>query len=285
MELMIVTGVSGAGKTVALKTFEDMGYYCVDNLPVFLIPQFADLGTKNGEITHFAIGVDSRSGTEFGHLSEILHLFDEKNIRYRILFLEAKDEVLIKRYKETRRSHPLARTGRIEDGIRLEREALEWLKEKADVVIDTSNLRKQELTAQLKKIFSDSSAKFRNMVISLMSFGYKFGIPADADLVFDVRFLPNPFYVEELRNKNGLSEDVYDYCISSKETEEFLHMLYPLIEYLIPKYIEEGKNQLVIAFGCTGGKHRSVSIAEEMKNRLGRNEQLIITATHRDIYR
>lgn len=285
MELVIITGISGAGKTVALKTFEDMGYYCVDNLPVFLIPQFAELGKTNDEISRFAVGVDTRSGKDLESIQDVLETLDKKGIPYRILFLDASDPVLMKRYKESRRSHPLARTGRIEDGITLERSALEWLKTKADFVLDTSALQKLDLTVQLRKLMNEQHGDFRNMVISIMSFGYKYGIPEDSDLVFDVRFLPNPYYVENLKDKTGLSFDVRDFCINNDKTAGFLNQFYPFIDYLIPKYMEEGKNQLVISIGCTGGKHRSVSIAEELKNRLSGSDQYLVICTHRDILR
>lgn len=283
MEFVIITGISGAGKTVALKTFEDMGYYCVDNLPVFLIPQFAELGRKNDDISRFAVGVDTRSGKDLESIPEVLNSLDAKGILYRILFLEASDQVLIKRYKETRRSHPLARTGRIEDGINLERTALEWLKSQADFVLDTSALRRHDLTVQLKELVNEKQVDFKNMVVSIMSFGYKYGIPEDSDLVFDVRFLPNPFYIDSLKEKTGLSADVRDFCINNEKTQEFLSQFFPFLDYLIPRYIDEGKNQLVISIGCTGGKHRSVSIAEELKNRLSLNKQYIVICTHRDI--
>jgi len=283
MELIIVTGVSGAGKTVALKTLEDQGYYCVDNLPVFLIPQFAELGLRNQDIKAFAIGVDTRVGKDLEKIPEIYDQLDSANIKYRTIFLDASDSVVIKRYKETRRSHPLARNGRIEDGIRLEREALAWLKNKADFVIDTTNLLTKDLRAQLLEIVSGKKHHYQNLVVTLMSFGFKYGIPDDADLVFDVRFLPNPFYVDTLKPKTGLEADVSDFCLNNENGKEFLKKLFEMMDFLIPQYIREGKNQLVIAIGCTGGKHRSVAVSEALSRHFNENSELIVKTIHRDL--
>jgi len=283
MELIIVTGVSGAGKTVALKTLEDQGYYCVDNLPVFLIPQFAQLGLRNQDINAFAIGVDTRVGKDLEKIPEIYDQLDSANIRYRTIFLDASDSVVIKRYKETRRSHPLARSGRIEDGIRLERQALTWLKNKANFVIDTTNLLTKDLRAQLLEIISGKKHHYQNLVVTVMSFGFKHGIPDDSDLLFDVRFLPNPFYVDSLKNKTGQDPDVSSFCLNNTTGKEFLEKLLGMIDFLVPKYIQEGKNQLVIAIGCTGGKHRSVSVSEVLSKHLNGNSDLIVKTIHRDL--
>ncbi|MDO4489306.1 MAG: RNase adapter RapZ, partial [Eubacteriales bacterium] len=262
MSFYIVSGMSGAGKTVALKTLEDMGYYCVDNLPVFLIPQFSDLLTDSKTYTKVAVGVDIRSGEALGGLSDVIDGLDKKNIKYDIIFLDASDSVLLKRYKETRRNHPLSKNGTLAEGIEKERQELRWLKDRADYVIDTSNLLSKELRSQLENVINEGKNVFKNLVLTVMSFGFKYGIPQDADLVFDVRFLPNPYYVEGLRQKTGLDSEVYEYVMNHKESEEFYSKLSDLIDFLLPKYVSEGKNSLVIAIGCTGGKHRSVAVTE-----------------------
>lgn len=283
MKFLIITGMSGAGKTVALKTMEDMGYFCVDNLPVFLMPQFAELSFNEDSEKKVALGIDTRSGNGLGELKDALLKIREKGIRYEVLFLDASDDVLIKRYKETRRQHPLSPKGRIEEGIHKEREAVSWLRDDADYLIDTSKLLSKELKTQLESILGSEEEAFRNMVINIMSFGFKHGIPQDADLVFDVRFLPNPYYVDALKEKSGLSEDVRDYVGRGGKAEEFLEKTEDLLAFLLPEYIKEGKNQLVIAFGCTGGKHRSVAIAESVYKKLNDNREYIVNIIHRDI--
>lgn len=283
MKFLIITGMSGAGKTVALKTMEDMGYFCVDNLPVFLMPQFAELSFNEDSEKKVALGIDTRSGNGLGELKDALLKIREKGIRYEVLFLDASDDVLIKRYKETRRQHPLSPKGRIEEGIHKEREAVSWLRDDADYLIDTSKLLSKELKTQLESILGSEEEVFRNMVINIMSFGFKHGIPQDADLVFDVRFLPNPYYVDALKEKSGLSEDVRDYVGRGGKAEEFLEKTEDLLAFLLPEYIKEGKNQLVIAFGCTGGKHRSVAIAESVYKKLNDNREYIVNIIHRDI--
>ena len=284
MRLVIITGMSGAGKSTALKMLEDVGYFCVDNLPVPLIPKVADLWKASGtEISKAALGVDIRSGQTFHELHKVLDELDGAKIQYEILYLESEDDVLIKRDQETRRFHPLAGSqGRIEDGIREERKKLQFLKERADYIIDTSHMLTRELKAELNKIFVQNK-EYKNLYISVMSFGFKYGIPVDADLVFDVRFLPNPYYIDQLRPKTGNDPEVRDYVMSSKTAVTFLEKLTDMVEFLIPNYIQEGKTQLVIAVGCTGGKHRSVTLANELYRRLGKSEEYGLRIEHRDI--
>ena len=284
MRLVIITGMSGAGKSTALKMLEDVGYFCVDNLPVPLIPKVADLWKASGtEISKAALGVDIRSGQTFHELHKVLDELDRAKIQYEILYLEAEDDVLIKRYKETRRFHPLAGSqGRIEDGIREERKKLQFLKERADYIIDTSHMLTRELKAELNKIFVQNK-EYKNLYISVMSFGFKYGIPADADLVFDVRFLPNPYYIDQLRPKTGNDPEVRDYVMSSKTAVTFLEKLTDMVEFLIPNYIQEGKTQLVITVGCTGGKHGSVTLANALYQTLSKHENYGIRIEHRDI--
>ena len=284
MRLVIITGMSGAGKSTALKMLEDVGYFCVDNLPVPLIPKVADLWKASGtEISKAALGVDIRSGQTFHELHKVLDELDGAKIQYEILYLESEDDVLIKRYKETRRFHPLAGSqGRIEDGIRDERKKLQFLKERADYIIDTSHMLTRELKTELNKIFVQNK-EYKNLYISVMSFGFKYGIPADADLVFDVRFLPNPYYIDQLRPKTGNDPEVRDYVMSSKTAVTFLEKLTDMVEFLIPNYIQEGKTQLVIAVGCTGGKHRSVTLANALYQALSKHENYGIRIEHRDI--
>lgn len=284
MRLVIVTGMSGAGKSTALKMLEDVGYFCVDNLPVPLIPKMAELWQASGtEVSKAALGVDIRSGQSFRELQKVLDDLDRMGLRYEILYLESEDHVLIKRYKETRRFHPLSGSaGRIDDGIREERRRLAFLKEKADYIIDTSHMLTRELKAELNKIFVENK-EYKNLYISVMSFGFKYGIPSDADLVFDVRFLPNPYYIEELRPKTGNDPEVQEYVMGNPTAEEFLHKLVDMIEFLIPNYVQEGKTQLVIAVGCTGGKHRSVTLANALFRELNRQENYGVRIEHRDI--
>ena len=284
MRCVIVTGMSGAGKSTALKMLEDVGSFCVDNLPVPLIPKMADLLRVPGsELNKAALGVDIRSGESLAEMAEVLKELDLAGMKYEILFLESSDNVLIKRYKETRRFHPLAgNDGRVDQGIRKERERIEFLREKADYLVDTSHMLTRELKTQLNKIFVRNK-EYKNLYISVLSFGFKYGIPADADLVFDVRFLPNPYYIEELRPKSGNDQEVRDYVMGNRKAEEFLYKMTDLVEFLIPNYVQEGKTQLVIAIGCTGGKHRSVTLANELFEALNRDEDYGIRIEHRDI--
>lgn len=251
MKLVIVTGMSGAGKTIALKMLEDIGFYCVDNLPISLVDKFVQLVSEGTSIEKAALGLDIRSGEELGNLDEILENWRRSNVDVQVLFLDANDAVLIKRYKETRRTHPLAGAGRLENGIEKEREKLAFLKREADYIIDTSMLLTRELRKELEKIFLQD-ARYKNMYVTVLSFGFKYGIPEDADLVFDVRFLPNPYYDEHLRPLTGQVQAVRDYVMQGGTADAFLKKLYDMIDFLLPNYINEGKNQLVIAVGCTG---------------------------------
>ena len=284
MRCVIVTGMSGAGKSTALKMLEDMGYFCVDNLPVPLIPKMADLFSVPGtEINKAALGVDIRSGQNFHELEDILKGLDSSGTRFEILYLESSDDVLIKRYKETRRFHPLSgKGGRVEEGIKEERKRLEFLRKRADYLIDTSHMLTRELRAELSKIFVENK-EYKNLYISVLSFGFKYGIPADADLVFDVRFLPNPYYLEELRPKTGNDPEIQQFVMNSPEAGEFLDKLEDMVRFLIPNYIKEGKNRLVIAIGCTGGKHRSVTLTNALYERLKKNQKYGLRVEHRDI--
>lgn len=283
MRLVIVTGMSGAGKTQALKMLEDMGFYCVDNLPIPLVETFAELTLSNqGGIRNAAMGIDIRSGEDLSVLNRIFDDWSRKRVPFEILFLDASDETLIKRYKETRRAHPLAAGGRIDSGIEKERVKLGFLKEEADFIIDTSRLLTKELRQELEKIFVNRES-YRNLYITILSFGFKYGIPSDADLVFDVRFLPNPYYAEDLRPKTGEEKEVRDYVMQHGTAALFLDKLNDMLEFLIPNYVLEGKNQLVIAIGCTGGKHRSVTIARSVYDRFKSREEFGIKIEHRDI--
>lgn len=282
MKLVIVTGMSGAGKTIALKMLEDIGFYCVDNLPISLVDKFVQLVSEGTSIEKAALGLDIRSGEELGNLDEILENWRRSNVDVQVLFLDANDAVLIKRYKETRRTHPLAGAGRLENGIEKEREKLAFLKREADYIIDTSMLLTRELRKELEKIFLQD-ARYKNMYVTVLSFGFKYGIPEDADLVFDVRFLPNPYYDEHLRPLTGQVQAVRDYVMQGGTADAFLKKLYDMIDFLLPNYINEGKNQLVIAVGCTGGKHRSVTIARALYEHLEAAGEYGIRINHRDI--
>ena len=282
MKLVIVTGMSGAGKTIALKMLEDIGFYCVDNLPISLVDKFVQLVSEGTSIEKAALGLDIRSGEELGNLDEILENWRRSNVDVQVLFLDANDAVLIKRYKETRRTHPLAGAGRLENGIEKEREKLAFLKRGADYIIDTSMLLTRELRKELEKIFLQD-ARYKNMYVTVLSFGFKYGIPEDADLVFDVRFLPNPYYDEHLRPLTGQVQAVRDYVMQGGTADAFLKKLYDMIDFLLPNYINEGKNQLVIAVGCTGGKHRSVTIARALYEHLEAAGEYGIRIDHRDI--
>jgi UPF0042 nucleotide-binding protein len=284
MRCVIVTGMSGAGKSTALKMLEDVGYFCVDNLPAPLIPKMADLLRVPGsELNKAALGVDIRSGQSLTEMARVMEELDGAGMKYEILFLESSDHVLIKRYKETRRFHPLAgNDGRVDEGIRKERERIKFLKKRADYLIDTSHMLTRELKRELNKIFVENK-EYKNLYISVLSFGFKYGIPPDSDLVFDVRFLPNPYYIEDLRPQSGNDREVREYVMNNEKAAEFLHKLIDLAEFLIPNYVQEGKTQLVISIGCTGGKHRSVTLANELFEALSKNENYGIRVEHRDI--
>ena len=283
MRFVIVTGMSGAGKSTALKMLEDMGYFCVDNLPIPLLPGFVQmLQNTDTEMKKVALGLDVRSGQDLSGLKENLEAMDRDRIGYEILFLDANDAVLVKRYKETRRQHPLSGSGRVDTGIAKEREKILFLKMKATYILDTSKMLTRELRIELEKIFVDGQS-FCNLYITVMSFGFKYGIPQDADLVFDVRFLPNPYYIDTLREKTGNEAEVQDYVMQNDKGRIFLDKLKDMMEFLIPNYILEGKNQLVIAIGCTGGKHRSVTLANALYQILDKEENYGVHIEHRDI--
>ncbi|MCM1113667.1 MAG: RNase adapter RapZ [Muribaculum sp.] len=283
MRFVVVTGMSGGGKSSALKMLEDTGFYCVDNLPASLIEKFVELITMpNSEITKVALGLDVRADQSFKRTTEILRGLKDKGFPYEILFMEASEQVLIKRYKETRRIHPLAADGRVEDGVRREQEVLHAIRTMADYVIDTTNLLTRDLKAELDRIFV-SNEEYNSLMVTVMSFGFKHGIPSDADLVFDVRFLPNPFYIDELKHKTGNDREVQEYVMSFQEADVFLGKLIDMILFLIPNYIKEGKYRLVIAIGCTGGKHRSVTLANELYNRMKDQGHYGIKLFHRDM--
>lgn len=282
IRFVIITGLSGAGKSEAMKCFEDLGYFCVDNLPPVLIPKFAELCAQpGGRINRIALVVDIRGGSFFDDVSESLETLEETGFSYEILYLEAEDEVLVRRFKESRRRHPLSASGGVLEGIRLERERLEELRGKATQIVDTSALTARELRETIINHFSYLPEQER-LLITVVSFGFKNGLPLDADLVFDVRFLPNPHYVESLRALNGNTEEVANYVLKWPVTTRFLSKLYDLMEFLIPYYVQEGKTSLLLGIGCTGGQHRSVTIA----NRLGdflRTKGYRVVVDHRDI--
>ncbi len=284
MRFVVVTGMSGGGKATAVNMLEDEGFYCVDNLPVRLVDKFMELVFRPGsEIEKVVLGLDVRADRSFDNVEEVLATLRDRGYDYEILFMDASDEVLVKRYKETRRAHPMAPDGRVQDGIAREREILKNIKAKADYVIDTSHLLTRDLKQELVRIFVDD-AHYNSLMINVMSFGFKNGIPTDADLVFDVRFLPNPYYIEELKEYTGLDEPVHSYVMGFPQTTEFLDRLEDMLSFLIPYYVSEGKNQLVIAVGCTGGHHRSVTIAMEIYDRLKGKGDYGIQLIHRDIH-
>lgn len=283
MRFVILTGMSGAGKSTALKMMEDMGYFCVDNLPIALIEKFSDLSAMGGSnLSHVALGVDIRSGQSLKEIEAVLERIEAKNRSFEILFLDADDATLVKRYKETRRSHPLAMGERVDKGIAMEREEVEFLRKQADYILDTSQLLTRELKTELEKIFVRNQ-DFRSLIVTVLSFGFKYGIPVDSDLVFDVRFLPNPYYVEGLRHKTGNDAPVRDFVMRSQDAHTFLDKLEDMVTFLIPLYISEGKTQLVISIGCTGGKHRSVTLANGIHERLLKHDGYGLKIEHRDI--
>jgi len=281
MRFVIITGLSGAGKSQAVKYMEDFGFYCVDNLPPTLIPKFAELCHQSqGALDKVALVIDIRGGMFFDDLFSSLENLEGLGYKYEILFLDASDKSLIKRFKETRRSHPLLGGGSIQEGIALEREKLKELKTKATNIIDTTSLRPAQLKDELTNIYVEGNES-DNLIISIVSFGFKHGVPLDADLVFDVRFLPNPFYIEDLKDFTGNDTKVREYVMNSPVSVEFSNKLNDMINFLIPQYIKEGKNQLVIAIGCTGGMHRSVTIAHVLHNYL-KEKGCRVLMSHRD---
>lgn len=280
MKFIIVTGMSGAGKSSVLKMLEDIGYFCVDNLPIQLVKKFFRLSIQSKQ-SKVALGIDIRSGRALQELDTILKDLKRSGFNYEILFLDCSPEVLVKRYKETRRNHPLSSSGRVDKSIEQEREQLDFLRKEADLIIDTSQLLIRELKAQINKIYVEEE-NYSNFYVTILSFGFKYGIPADSDMVFDVRFLPNPYYDDELRSKTGNDKDVQDFVMTTGTATEFLNKLHDMLIFLIPHYISEGKNQLVVSIGCTGGKHRSVTLANELFERLGSTEYGM-KIEHRDI--
>ena len=283
MRFVVVTGMSGGGKSTALRMLEDVGFYCVDNLPVPLIEKFVELiATPGGEVTKVALGLDVRADQAFEDVQKILEKLKANGYSFEILFMEANDKTLLKRYKETRRVHPLSPDGRIEDGIKKERKILSDIREKSDYVIDTSNLLTRELKEELERIFVQNE-EYNSLMVTILSFGFKHGIPADADLVFDVRFLPNPFYIDELKYKTGNDKEVQDYVMSFPEAHSFIDKLVDMIEFLIPNYVKEGKYQLIIGIGCTGGKHRSVTLANELYKLMKNQGDYGLKIDHRDV--
>lgn len=282
MRFVIVTGMSGGGKRTAMKMLEDVGFYCVDNLPIQLMDKFIELVTMpNNEIQKVALGIDVRTDQNFEDVLKILSDLKKANYQYELIFMEASDSILIKRYKESRRLHPLATDGDIAKGIAKEREVLAGVRAQADYVIDTTNLLTRELKEEIDRIFINNEA-YNSLMVSIISFGFKHGIPQDADLVFDVRFLPNPFYIDELKHQTGIDKPVQDYVMAFEEANIFLNKLTDMIQFLIPNYVKEGKNQLVIGIGCTGGQHRSVTLAIKLFEKLKDQGEYGLTLRHRD---
>ena len=283
MRIVIVTGMSGGGKATATHMLEDAGFYCVDNLPPALFETFSELISQpDSEVTKVAVGLDARSGQKFEEAPRVIEELRKRGLPVEVLFLECSDAVLVKRYKESRRRHPLSPDGRIEDGIKKERELLATIRAQADYIIDTSQLLTRELKIEMDRLFV-SNEKRNNLMVTVLSFGFKHGIPSDADLVFDVRFLPNPFYIDDLKHKTGNDKPVQDYVKSFPECEKFLDKLQDMLEFLVPGYINEGKYQLVVAIGCTGGQHRSVTIANEIYERLKKADNFGVKIYHRDL--
>lgn len=281
LELIVITGLSGAGRTLAMQSLDDQGFFCVDNLPPTFLVKFAELCAQSrGKVSKAAIVCDLRGGEFFSSLAEALANLEKEGFRLQVLFLDASDETLIRRYKESRRRHPLSPHGRVLDGIHAERQQLEALRIRADNIIDTSGLSASQLRSQVAELFCKTEG-LDQMAVSLISFGFKYGMPMDADLVMDVRFLPNPFYVEILRPLTGEHTLVKDYVFGNQMAQEFMEKYLDLLEYILPNYIKEGKSHLVIGIGCTGGQHRSVAIAERVEEFL-RERHYAISVKHRD---
>lgn len=281
---VIVTGMSGAGRSSVLKMLEDMGYLCVDNLPVRLLSKFTKLIDLEGDDSkQVALGIDIRNLEGLAELDQTLDTLEKEGYHYEILFLEADSNVLVKRYKETRRNHPLALQGRVDKAIEAERVELSFIKQRADYILDTSHMLIRELKHEIDRIFLGEE-EYENFFVTLLSFGFKYGIPEDSDLVFDVRFLPNPFYIPELKPLTGNDRAVYDYVMAAEQAQIFQKQLYEMIRFLIPNYITEGKNQIVISIGCTGGKHRSVTMTRALEAQMKRLPYTV-KMEHRDITR
>lgn len=282
MNIVIVTGMSGAGKSTALNILEDEGYYCVDNIPIALMTTFISLAKgQEKSYRNIAMSIDIRSGAAIDDIDEVLNEMSDKHFSYKILYLDASDEVLVKRYKETRRTHPLAKDDRVDKAIEIERSKLEFLRNRADYIVDTSQMLTREFKQEMEKIFVEKS-EYSNLFVTVLSFGFKYGIPVDADLVFDVRFLPNPYYIEKLKPLTGNDKAIRDYVFGFEAADIFIEKLEDMIKFLLPNYVEEGKNSLVIAIGCTGGKHRSVTIANALAGKL-KSTEYGCKVEHRDI--
>ena len=279
---MVVTGLSGSGKSIAIRALEDSGFFCIDNLPILLILKFIDLcqGYQEG-IQRIALGIDLREGHFFQHWPDVLAEMRKAGHRVEVLFFDASDEVLLRRFSETRRPHPLAGRSSVQEGIARERKALEGMRALADKVIDSSDFNVHELKREIGNNYTQILS-LRKMTLFLNSFGYKYGIPHDTDMIFDLRFLPNPFFVNNLRGKSGLEPEVQSFVLGQEETQTYLDRLYSLLDFTIPKYEREGKSNLTLSLGCTGGRHRSVVLVEELKKKLDR-VQLQIHVKHRDI--
>jgi UPF0042 nucleotide-binding protein len=283
MRFLILTGLSGAGKTQTIRNLEDLGFFCVDNLPPTVIPKFAEACYQtNGNIDKIALVIDIRGGKFFDDLFESLTFLKNEGYKYEILFLEASDEALIKRYKETRRKHPLAPEGRVLNGIASERKKLKDVRERADHIIDTTKLSARQLTEKINSLYSEEGQIETKIIITVLSFGFKYGIPVDSDLVFDVRFLPNPYYIPELKQYSGNDKPVRDYVLDFEGTKTFVDKLQDMLIYLIPNYKKEGKRQLIVSIGCTGGRHRSVAIANKIHEIL-EHSGYNVNIDHRDI--
>ena len=281
MKIIIVTGLSGSGKTQAMDVLEDMGYYCIDNMPPLLIKNFLDMAAKNKEMEKAAFGIDVRGGSLFDDLKDSLEVMKKEDVDFKILFLEASDKVLARRYNETRREHPLAHGEAVAKGIKREKERLEAIRKEADAIIDTSYFNNAQLAAEIRNIVSEGKDN-RTFTVNIMSFGYKNGMPISADMVFDARFLPNPFYVEELKHKTGNDPEVRDYVMSHDIAKLFADEVRGMIEVLIPFYKKEGKFSLSVCFGCTGGHHRSVTLANDLNEKLTA-KGIRTTLEHRDL--
>ncbi|WP_311407955.1 RNase adapter RapZ [Liquorilactobacillus uvarum] len=282
LKLVVITGMSGAGKTVAVQSFEDLGYFCIDNMPPTLLPKFWELVRESGKVNKVALVIDLRSRAFYDEIIEMLNNLGNDNfIDTKILFLDASDGELVARYKETRRSHPLAMEGRLMDGIKLERDLLSDIRAKAQLVVDTSKLTPRQLREEIFHNFETSESTAFH--VEVLSFGFKYGLPIDADIVMDVRFLPNPYYIPELKKKTGLDKPVYDYVMRSAKTESFYQQFMALLENVIPGYKEEGKSSVTIAIGCTGGQHRSVALAKRIGDKLASIYPVRIS--HRDVKR
>ena len=277
---LVITGMSGAGKTVAVQSFEDLGYFCIDNMPPTLLPTFWELVKESGKISRIALVIDLRSRDFFKEVDSLIATLDNTQlVTTRIIFLDSSDSVLVSRYKETRRNHPLAPDGRVSEGIAKERELLMDLRTRAQIIIDTSDISPRQLRERLIKDFATKD--YQTFHVEVMSFGFKYGVPIDADIIWDVRFLPNPHYIPELRPQTGMDAPVYDYVMKQPETQAFYSKLIDVIEFCLPGYKKEGKSSVTIAIGCTGGKHRSVAIAERIANHL-KTDNYAVNVSHRD---